>query len=953
MTNEASVTSYPDTLQRGDTISCYQIEDVLGYGGFAVTYLAADLNLDVDVAIKEYLPREIIHRDAHLQVSAKRPEFDEDYETGLSNFAREAKTLARFKHPNIVRVHQVIHQNNTAYIVMDYERGQELGEVLARYQSLSEKDLRAILFPIFDGVEEIHLHGLAHRDIKPSNIYLRDSGQPVLLDFGAARYTLSETTQQLTAVVTVGYTPIEQYNVSENDQGPWTDIYALAAVLFEAVTGEMPVDSITRASSTLTQSEDPLPSVREKAAPGYSDHFLEAIDWGLRMEAKDRPQSIAQWRDAFDGNFNPADEYESKPPVRRSKLKTHAKYPPPNKPELTTSRLIPEKEKILALDELSARIEPRHTDTYEADIESIPLNLDDTSRERNATWKPSRKLELEQQNGPELTRRRLQRPSPGLDQPGTAQPEFDRDPTEPPPLPPTARADSSNVTRLNPSKRAEPTPTQEIRNVLRRDIMKREPVAESGAHEEAPIESPAPTASDNRGRVSSLERGAAGQEHRYDPPLQPHLRSQASDDITFDESDWDYEPPPPPSKWRWLLPTIGLAAVVGISLVYVNNPEIFSRQSKGPDMTMDMAFSRAEEKLAQDALISPTGESALDYYQLILSSAPENARAKAAVLDIQARIKAQIVEFVNNNDLTEANRLLTQATRAGLQIESTPTDTGRTGASSNSGTATTTGSVVSIDTALSPYLTSKINEVEALVEAGKATEARSLYEEIDKYIPNPELSEKLRAKIDAIATDSIDDQAGLSGALLPLEQSNVISDASSLTAAADAGTNTAESNAIENSTPLASAGTTPERPEIAASLSQDLPAAPVDVSDVSGNSAFSSAPRRSFISASGDAARHLNQLRLAIERKNLNRVISLSDNLPAERTEFLRRMFQRHDRVDVIIDNVSESGATVTARLNVSMFNQRNDGSFYSAGKWDGVTLSARQSNGAWQNIKW
>ena len=301
-----------DILQRGDRIGCYRIEEVLGRGGFAVTYLATDENLDVEVAIKEYLPREITQRDDNLRVSARKPEFAEDYDTGLENFAREAKTLARFKHPHIVRVHQVLHANNTAYMVMDFEHGQELGEIMEKQQSLTEDELRAILFPILDGVEEIHRHGFVHRDIKPSNIYVRHNGSPVLIDFGAARYTMSETTQQLTAVVTVGYTPIEQYNVSEDAQGPWSDIYALAAVCYEAVTGDVPADSVTRASASVTQGDDPLPSVRSQTKREYSDDCLDAIDWGLRMEAEDRPQVIAQWRDSFDGIFNPASAYMEK-----------------------------------------------------------------------------------------------------------------------------------------------------------------------------------------------------------------------------------------------------------------------------------------------------------------------------------------------------------------------------------------------------------------------------------------------------------------------------------------------------------------------------------------------------------------------------------------------------------------------------------------------------------------
>ena len=124
------MSSDQDTLQQGSTVGCYEIEEVLGRGGFAVTYLAIDRNLDLYVAIKEYLPREIITRNDAGDVHPRESEFAEDYKIGLENFAREAKTLALFKHPNIVRVHQVLHENNTAYMVMDYEHGQELAEVL-------------------------------------------------------------------------------------------------------------------------------------------------------------------------------------------------------------------------------------------------------------------------------------------------------------------------------------------------------------------------------------------------------------------------------------------------------------------------------------------------------------------------------------------------------------------------------------------------------------------------------------------------------------------------------------------------------------------------------------------------------------------------------------------------------------------------------------------------------
>lgn len=1034
-------------------ISCYQIEEVLGRGGFAVTYLAIDLNLDVHVAIKEYLPREIIQRDDQLNVSARRPEFVEDYNIGLSNFAREAKTLARFKHLNIVRVHQVIHKYSTAYMVMDYEHGQEFADVLADEKTIPEDALREILFPIFDGVEEIHRAGLAHRDIKPSNIYLRENGSPVLLDFGAARYTMSETTQQLTAVVTVGYTPIEQYNVSDNDQGPWSDIYALAAVLYEAVTGEMPVDSVTRASCTLTKSEDPLGSVSNKAQKHYSDNFLKAIDWGLRMEAEDRPQSIAQWRAAFNGDYRPASAFVQKkpsgPPARPSKLKTRDKHPPPvdhepqqapqyqSDPRLTEENPDPR----LSVDVRATRFDPRFDEDIH-DVEIIPLNGSETisqeegsrvfddrrdsyypqddathdalaDQDDNSTTRiqPSSHQARAEQPGKEDRGHVSPPASPFASNPAIASQRprqaANRNTIEPTPLnAPVAENQTLNDTLNNIANNpGQTTHTQELRNVLRRDIVKRPPATPPAAPTETPAdrdmypppyrsaraENPVKGEFDNR-RAPVAEAPLQQNIDRSPPRMErePIRQAPIRNEIEFDETDWDYEPPTPPSKWRWLLPATGLIAVVGGSLLFVNKPELFKIPGAGaPEMTVAAALDKAQQQMADDALMYPAGQSALDYYQLILSSEPDNQQALDGIANIQSEVKRQIIESIDANDLNEANRLLSRANDSGLQIDGLP-GSAKQNQSSQSG-------AIAIDTSMSPRITGKIADIQQLISEGRYLEAEELFEDTDKYLADADLSSSLRTQIqngkngtDSLTenTTSVEDQTSQfqellapitnNQATLSPEQNNgesVFSNGSTTSDTTQIDLLTANSNS-ENSGIIPDATALPidspilpepEQEDIfrtettqnidtgSVTLVESRPATDNDqqVALVSEPETLPSAPRRSFIEGNDATAQHLNQLRLAIEAKNLRGVLDISDSLPAERTEFLRKMFQRYDRLDVTIDDINTASTAATARLSVSMFNQRGDGSYYSAGKWNGVTLATNRQNGIWQKIKW
>ena len=184
-----------NSLQPGYRLHWYMIKKILGQGGFGITYLAEDTNLDQLVAIKEYLPVELAVRDGDASIQPVSGEHGEQFTWGLDRFMSEAQTLAKFKHPNIVRVLAVFPENNTAYMVMEFEHGRDLHEILKEKKTLEEEELNKILLPILDGLEAVHAANFIHRDIKPANIYVREDSSPVLLDFGSARQSLSEQTR--------------------------------------------------------------------------------------------------------------------------------------------------------------------------------------------------------------------------------------------------------------------------------------------------------------------------------------------------------------------------------------------------------------------------------------------------------------------------------------------------------------------------------------------------------------------------------------------------------------------------------------------------------------------------------------------------------------------------------------------------------------------------------------
>ncbi|HSS69122.1 MAG TPA: protein kinase [Casimicrobiaceae bacterium] len=292
---------YPDALPALSRLHWYVLERVLGQGGFGITYLAKDTNLDQRVAIKEYLPVDVATRMPDSSVRSRTEELRDRYRWGLERFIQEARTLARFDHPNIVRVLSVFEFNDSAYMVMRFEEGGTLSAMLDRRGTLPEADLLRVLLPILDGLELVHNAGFIHRDIKPDNIHIAGGGRPVLLDFGSARQSLGNS-HTLTILIAPGYAPFEQYYSDSSSQGPWTDIYGLGATCYRAICGRAPLDAVSRSKGILGSTQEVMVPASVVGVGRYSATILGAIDHALAFAEKDRPQTIAEWRKELTGD---------------------------------------------------------------------------------------------------------------------------------------------------------------------------------------------------------------------------------------------------------------------------------------------------------------------------------------------------------------------------------------------------------------------------------------------------------------------------------------------------------------------------------------------------------------------------------------------------------------------------------------------------------------------------
>ena len=217
----------------------------------------------------------------------------DDFAWGRARFLDEAKTIARLAHaPAVVHVHDFLEANGTAYVVMQLVEGETLAARCRREGRLSPSAIERILHPLLDGLEQVHATGVLHRDIKPENIIIGGDGSPTLVDFGASRVAIAGRTQTLTAVFTPKYAAPEQF--TSGQQGPYTDIYAMAATLYVCVSGKEPISAANR-----MMGGAPMPSAREAAGGEYSYNLLSAIDAGLLLKADDRPQTIRAWREVF------------------------------------------------------------------------------------------------------------------------------------------------------------------------------------------------------------------------------------------------------------------------------------------------------------------------------------------------------------------------------------------------------------------------------------------------------------------------------------------------------------------------------------------------------------------------------------------------------------------------------------------------------------------------------
>jgi serine/threonine protein kinase len=276
-------------LSIGARIAEFEIKGLIGEGGFGIVYLAYDTQLGRNVALKEYMPAALASRGRHAQVTVRSERHEETFRAGLKSFVNEARLLAQFDHHSLIKVYRFWEANGTAYMVMPYYQGATLRDALReRTTPPDEAWLRALLASLFSALDLMHRANCYHRDIAPDNILLlKDSGRPLLLDFGAARRVIGDMTQALTVILKPGYAPIEQYaEVASLKQGPWTDIYALAAVVYFAIVGRTPPPSVGR---MMSDSYVPLAT---HAAGRYSPAFLQAIDHALAVRPEERPQSV-------------------------------------------------------------------------------------------------------------------------------------------------------------------------------------------------------------------------------------------------------------------------------------------------------------------------------------------------------------------------------------------------------------------------------------------------------------------------------------------------------------------------------------------------------------------------------------------------------------------------------------------------------------------------------------
>lgn len=275
-------------LPPGYLVAEFRIERVLGKGGFGIVYLAFDTRLERLVAVKEFMPQSLAQRLADHSIEPLSERHRQTFDLGLRSFIREARSLAKFKHPAVVEVYRFWEELGTAYMVMPFYEGQTLKQ---RLKSMAvpppEEWLRALMERVLRGLDVVHQQGWLHRDIAPDNILMLPGDRPLLIDFGSAKQDIGDATQALTVLLKPGYAPFEQYSDSGSlKQGPWTDLYAMGAMLYFAISGKMPVESVVRVR------KDVMVSALTLGRGRYSTAFLQFIDHCLAVWPEHRPRNV-------------------------------------------------------------------------------------------------------------------------------------------------------------------------------------------------------------------------------------------------------------------------------------------------------------------------------------------------------------------------------------------------------------------------------------------------------------------------------------------------------------------------------------------------------------------------------------------------------------------------------------------------------------------------------------
>jgi len=283
------MTSPNKQLQPNTVLENFRIKKTLGGGGFSIVYLAEEIETGNEFVIKEYMPARLAKRDSDETVMPLDDSTVMAFQKGRMMFFQEASTLATLQHDNIVNVRSFFRANNTVYMALYFEPGNELQQYIVKHKgSLSEKLILTIFPPLIEALKVIHEHGYLHLDIKPGNIHIRGGGRPLLLDFGAVHQRQLSRQDQIGHVTSKGFSPLEQYK-KNGYMGPWTDIYSLGATIYACMDGKPPPPANER------HENDTMKSAVTAFRKQYSKSLLEAVDWALEVDPECRPQTL----DAF------------------------------------------------------------------------------------------------------------------------------------------------------------------------------------------------------------------------------------------------------------------------------------------------------------------------------------------------------------------------------------------------------------------------------------------------------------------------------------------------------------------------------------------------------------------------------------------------------------------------------------------------------------------------------